>query len=134
VARRAGLALKVRTRARLRGRLSRAGDARPPALGAGTTITLRLSDPSEEPAIERLGELSGRPIPAGRYLVADVDGQIWAALPLSGGEPVADPFLPALEVKGLLSLRAAQLHASVALTRDERPRLAPVLSAEGRAC
>ena len=114
--------------------MSRAGDARPPALGSGTTITLRLSDPAEEPAIERLGELSGRPIPSGLYLVADVDGQVWAAIPLSGGEPVADPFLPALEVKELLKLRATQLHASLPRTRDERPRLAPVLSAEGRAC
>jgi hypothetical protein len=93
------------------GRLSVADEARPPALRPATTITLRLSTRRDEPAIERLGRLSERQIPAGRHLVAVVDGQVWAALPLSGGEPFADPFLPALEVKELLSLRVAQLDA-----------------------
>jgi hypothetical protein len=107
----------VRIHARLRGllsgRFSRAGEGepRPPTLGHETTITLRLSDRADEPAIERLGRLSERPIPSDRSLVAEVDGQVWAVLPLSGGDPFADPFLPALEVKELLSLRAAQLEA-----------------------
>jgi hypothetical protein len=95
----------------LRGRVWRAAEARPPALGPEATITLRLSDRADEPAIERLGGLSERQLPSDRYLVAEVDGQIWAALSLSGGEPLADPFLPALEVKALLSLRVAQLGA-----------------------
>jgi hypothetical protein len=96
----------------LRGGLERATEARPPALGPETTITLRLSDRADEPALERLRGLSERPIPSsGRYLVAEVDGQVWAALPLSGGEPLADPFLPALEAKELLSVRVAQLGA-----------------------
>jgi hypothetical protein len=95
----------------LRGRVWRAAEARPPALGPETMITLRLSGRADEPALERLGGLSERPIPSDRYLVAEVDGQIWAALSLSGGEPLADPFLPALEVKALLSLRVAQLDA-----------------------
>jgi hypothetical protein len=90
---------------------TRGGEPRPPALGPKRTITVRVTDRAEEPAIERLGALSERPIPSGRYLVAEVDGQVWAALPLAGGEPIGDPFLPALEVKELLSLRAAQLEA-----------------------
>lgn len=69
-------------------------EARPPDLGSTRTITLRLSDQAAEPAIERLGELSGRAAPSGRYFVADGDGQVSAALPFSGGEPLADPFLP----------------------------------------
>jgi hypothetical protein len=97
---------------------TRGGEPRPPAIAAERTITVRVADRAEEPAIERLGALSERPIPLGRYLVAEVDGQIWAALPLSGGEPIGDPFLPALEVKELLSLRAAQLEAH-AESRDE---------------
>jgi hypothetical protein len=95
----------------LNGRLSGADEARPPALRPATTITLRLSTRRDEPAIERLGRLSERQIPSGRHVVAEVDGQVWAALPLSGGEPLADPFVPALEVKELLSLRVAQLAA-----------------------
>jgi hypothetical protein len=57
--------------------------------------------------------LSERQPPPGRYLVAEVDGEVWAVHPLPGGEPLADPFLPALEVKELLSLRVAQLGANV---------------------
>jgi hypothetical protein len=95
----------------LRGRPRGAAEARPPTLEPASAITIRLSDRTDEPAIERLGKLSERQIPSGRYLVAEVDGHVWAALPLSGGEPLADPFLPALEVKELLSLRAAQLEA-----------------------
>jgi hypothetical protein len=98
----------------LRGGRSHAGEARPPALAPTAAITLRLADPGEETAIERLAGLSGRVAPSGRYLLAEVDGQLWAALPLGGGEAFADPFLPAMEVKALLSLRAAQLDAVLA--------------------
>jgi hypothetical protein len=102
-------AAAARLRDLVRGGRSHAGEARPPALEPAATITLRFADPGEEAAIERLAELSGRVSAPGSYLVAEVDGQLWAALPLGGGEAVADPFLPAVEVKALLSLRAAQL-------------------------
>lgn len=98
----------------IRGTRSHAAEARPPALAPPATITLRFADPGEETAIERLAELAGRVALPGRYLVAEVDGQLWAALPLGGGEALADPFLPAMEVKALLSLRAAQLDAVLA--------------------
>ena len=111
---------------------------------------MRLADRGEDAAVERLGELSGLAAPSGPYLVADVDGELWAALPLSGGKPFADPFLPAMEIKELLSVRAAQLDSrGVASPHEESaqimplPRRRPVategadpahLSPEGRAC
>jgi hypothetical protein len=49
-------------------------EARPPDLGSTRTITLRLSDRAAEPAIERLGELSGRDAPSGGYFVAGCAG------------------------------------------------------------
>jgi hypothetical protein len=117
----------VRIRALLRGLLngrasSRAAEPRPPVLAEEAAITLRVADRAKEPAIERLGKLSERQIPSGRYVVAEVDGQVWAVQPLSGGEPLSDPFLPALEVKELLSLRVAQLDASAG-SRDGDGRL-----------
>jgi hypothetical protein len=98
----------------------RTGEPRPPALEPERTITVRVADLAQEPALERLGELSGLPTPPGRYLVAEVDGEVWAALPLAGGEPFADPFLPALEVKELLALRRGQLDAQAgSANRDD---------------
>jgi hypothetical protein len=129
VARRAARALNLRGLVR-----GERAEARPPALAAAASITVRLADRGDQAAIERLAELSDRLAPSGRYLVADVDGQLWAALPLSGGETLADPFLPAQEVKALLSLRAAQLDARKGAWDRETPKLAPVLSPEGRAC
>jgi hypothetical protein len=117
VAGRAALALTLRAAvARLcrpfAGRFSGAGETPPPGIGCTAAITLRLAGRGEEGAIERLGELSGRPRPPGAYLLAEVDGQPWAAVPLAGGEPLADPFRPTIELKALLNLRAAQLDAT----------------------
>jgi hypothetical protein len=107
----------------LNGRASwRAAEPRPPALREEAAITLRIAHQAKEPAIERLGNLSERQIPSGRYLVAEVDGHVWAVQPLSGGEPLSDPFLPAREVKELLSLRVAQLDAGAG-SRDGDGRL-----------
>jgi len=45
-------------------------EARLPDLGWTRTIPLRLSDRAAEPAIERLGELSGRAVASGGGVVA----------------------------------------------------------------
>ena len=60
--------------------------------------------------LERLAALDSAPTPAGPTLVAEMDGQLVAALPLSGtAQAVADPFVPTAPVVELLRLRAAQL-------------------------
>jgi hypothetical protein len=87
-------------------------EARPPSIATTAAITVRLSRLEDEPAIERLAQLCERAMPPGPSLVADVDGQIQAALPHVGREPLADPFLPMAELWSLLELRAAQLDAS----------------------
>jgi hypothetical protein len=89
--------------------MNEARRARPPRLDAGAVIRLRLATPGDEPAIEQLAELSGRVKGRGPWIVAEVDGQTWAALSLAGGEPLADPFRPTAEIRALLSLRAKQL-------------------------
>jgi len=82
--------------------------ARPPLLAAGATLTVRLAGADDVAALDDLAELSGAERPGGRALVAEVDGQLWAALPLEG-ELLADPFRPTAEVAALLRLRAEQL-------------------------
>ena len=42
-------------------------------------------------------------------LLAEIDGEVHAALPLDRGPAIADPFRPTVELVGMLKLRAAQL-------------------------
>jgi hypothetical protein len=120
--------------------MNEARRARPPSLDGDAAISLRLAARGDDVALEQLTQLSGRMKAQGPWIVADVDGQVWAALPLAGGEPLVDPFRPTAELRALLSLRAKQLRTTSAspgaaaspLRRRFRPtrRLRRVASAE----
>jgi hypothetical protein len=75
------------------------------------TVSLRLCSVHDDEALERLALLNGVPVPGGRFVVAEVDDELVAALPLRGGVPLADPFRPTAHLVPLLELRAAQLDA-----------------------
>jgi hypothetical protein len=79
-------------------------------------VTMRVAGPSDRPAIERLAALDSQRAPQGDVLVAEVGGELRAAVPMDGGTPVADPFRPTADVVSLLRERAAQ----VAEPRAER--------------
>jgi hypothetical protein len=72
-------------------------------------VTIRLSTAEDRDAILRLAALDGRQAPAGEMLLATVDGDLRAALPLAGGEAVADPFHPTAALVELLRVRDALL-------------------------
>jgi len=72
-------------------------------------VSLRLCSVHDDGALERLALLEGRPVPRGRFVLAEVDGEIVAALPLQGGDALTDPFRPTAHLLPLLRLRAAQL-------------------------
>ncbi|HEY1479821.1 MAG TPA: hypothetical protein VGF46_07305 [Gaiellales bacterium] len=97
---------------RIARRAGRPGAARAPRVQRGAVISIRYAGRDEEAAIERLAELSERPVPLGSALVAEVDGELWAALPLATGTLLVDPFHPSAEVEQLLTLRAAQIAAA----------------------
>ena len=78
---------------------------------ADEAISFRLSRVSDDPSLERLAALEGREVPRGGHLVAEVDGEVVAALPLAGGDALADPFRPTAHLLPLMHKRAAQLHA-----------------------
>lgn len=78
-------------------------------------VELRLCRVADDPQLERLAELSERPLPYGRLVIAATRGQIVAALPLAGGPALRDPFARTAHLMPLLELRAAQL-------RDPEPR------------
>jgi hypothetical protein len=99
-------------------------------------LAIRLARASDSEALRRLGELDGKPAlgrflsnhaPGGGVLVADVDGELVAAVALEGGRVAADPFRPSAGAAELLRLRASQLSVSerkhrAMLLRPLRPR------------
>jgi hypothetical protein len=81
-------------------------------------IGIRLAVHADRAALTRLAALDSAPVPLGATLVADLDGEIVAAHQLGGTASIADPFLPTLDARELLELRANQLP----LSTSARPR------------
>jgi hypothetical protein len=67
-----------------------------------TTVTIRRAYPDDDPAIWRLAALDSAAVPAGPLLVAEVDGELRAALSLSTHQAVADPFHRTLQLVAML--------------------------------
>ena len=79
-------------------------------------MVLRADRPTDESTLRRLAALdSARPI-RGRALVAEVDGRAVAAIGLTDGRVVADPFVKTSEVVELLQVRADRMQPEA----DER--------------
>jgi hypothetical protein len=72
-------------------------------------VTLRLARPDDAAALLRLTQLDCRPEPRGSYVLAEIDGEIVAALSLEAGELVGNPFRATAHLRPLLELRAKQL-------------------------
>jgi hypothetical protein len=75
-----------------------------------TAIELRLSACRDE--LERLAQLSERPLHEGDWIVADVDGVAVAAVSVEDGATVYDPFEPTSQALSLLKLRRKQVLAA----------------------
>jgi hypothetical protein len=76
---------------------------------ASSGVTLRRSGPADAPALHTLALLDSAPDLHGPALVAIIDGDLRAALPLDGGAPIANPFHRTAEILELLRSRASQL-------------------------
>jgi hypothetical protein len=81
----------------------------PRAPSPAARITLRLATAEDGEAIGRLAELYDRPLPTGPLLLAEVDGELQAALTLTDAQELMDPYLPTAALVELLALRAEQL-------------------------
>ena len=86
------------------------------------TLTIRHADLADLAALDRLAALDSASPPTGEALVAEVGGELWAALELSTGATIADPFRPSGELVELL-----KLHASGETPGRERGALARLL-------
>jgi hypothetical protein len=88
---------------------ARLGQQPPIAPAPAEAVVLRLCSVHDDDALDALAQLEGLPSPAGRQVVAEVDGVVVAAYPLGIGSPLADPFRPTAHLMPLLELRARQL-------------------------
>ena len=89
-----------------------------------STLVIRMAGPGDEAALRRLAELEGKPPPNdAQLLVAEVEGEVLAALPLGGGRPLANPFRSTAPLVEMLRLRVAQL-----LCSPRRKRLRSLLA------
>jgi hypothetical protein len=95
--------------------------ARPPAALPGTAyVRIRYAFADDAEDLACLAALDSKRPLSSPVLVAEVDGELHAALSLADRASVADPFRPTVELLELLALRAAQLLA----LRAAQPRVA----------
>jgi hypothetical protein len=86
-----------------------------------SAITIRLATGADDPALRRLAQLDGARLPDGDLLVAEVDGELGAALRIADRAYVADPFFPSKELVRMLDVRADRLRREH-LSRAERAK------------
>jgi hypothetical protein len=80
------------------------------------------SGPPLTGAARAAAELDSAASPEQPVLLAEVDGQLRAALALTGGAVIADPFHPTADLIDLLYARANQLDATPRIRRSRRLR------------
>jgi hypothetical protein len=112
--------IKIRTRLTKRRALRRV--AGPSPLDEGLGITIRFAYPDDAAALQGLAALDSKPVPPGPLLVAEVAGELWAAISVTGeAGPIADPFRHTAELVVLLRERADRLTRGTATGRAPRP-------------
>jgi hypothetical protein len=78
-------------------------------------------------ALRRVAQRDSRPVPEGELLVAEVGGELQAAIELATGEVIADPFRRTVELVRMLVLRRSLVRGE---SRQPHPRAAlPAFSA-----
>jgi hypothetical protein len=86
-------------------------------------VTLRYAFPDDAEAVARLATLDSAAPPPQPLLLAEIAGELRAALSLSDGTVIADPFYPNAAVIELLDARGRQLRGTE--HRRRRPGLLP---------
>lgn len=81
-------------------------------------VRIRYAGPGDDIAVAQLAALDSAQVPDPPLLVAEVDGQVLAALSLWDGRVVADPFRQTQALVELLAVRAAQIQSAAGALRD----------------
>src|SRR5215212_6734676 len=82
-----------------------------PVVELPETVLVRNAAADDEGRIRRLARLDDRRLPSGPFLVAELGGEPVAAMSLTTGVVVADPFRRTGDAAELLRLRSAQIAA-----------------------
>jgi hypothetical protein len=78
---------------------------------AEAEIRIRAGGPADAGALARLAALDSADVPPSPVLLAEVDGEAWAARSLLTGQVVASPFRATAVLVELLAARSGQLRA-----------------------
>ena len=92
------------------------------------SVLLRHATTADDRVLRDLADLDSTSLPSGPFLVAEVDGHPRAALSLSDGTAIADPFERTAELVDLLRAHGAAKASAEkrrrGTSRSRRPRLA----------
>ena len=78
-------------------------------MNATPDISIRSATADDYTALWQLAALDDRPLPHAPFVIAEVAGEIIAAVSRDTGEAIADPFRRTAQAVALLQLRAEQL-------------------------
>jgi hypothetical protein len=84
-------------------------------------VTIRLADTADAGALRRLAQLDTSFVPPGPHLVAELDGGVEAAVSISTGAVVANPFVRTAETCDLLRHAAAAARGRREPARRRKP-------------
>ena len=84
-------------------------------------VVIRYARPDEADAVATLAQLDSSRAPQGNVIVADVQGDLWAAVSVDDGHAVANPFRPSAELTFGLLERAREVRGA-GRDRTWRPR------------
>src|SRR5689334_11513972 len=96
-----------------------------PIFASPDPIVIRSATARDAAAVERLAQLDSSPVPAGDLLLAEVAGELRAALRVADNAVIADPFEPTAELVDLLAARARSVSAP---RRHRRLHVRPAFS------
>jgi hypothetical protein len=90
-------------------------------------LLVRRATATDASAIRRLASLDDCRLPDGPFLVAEIGGQMLAAMSIPTGTVVADPFCRTADAAEMLRLRGAQIAAreQAAMQRGAQGALRP---------
>src|SRR3954447_15531692 len=89
---------------------------------AAEPMLMRRAAVADSARIWELARLDDKRLPAGPFLVAEVGGEIEAAVSLQSGAIVANPFRLTADAVAMLRLRAAQVSGSGELAQHRAAR------------